>query len=83
MRADDRIQYRYLDVDNKKLYKDQLEYKEALRDRKGKAVERYIPNYDHGQVLYAAGIKRNAFGESFSETEAVLLCRRLSQADEC
>jgi len=72
------IEYKYLDMDNEVLYSSESDYREALRDRKGKAIERCIPNQKHNQILIAAGIKRNSFDEIFSETSAICLCRKLS-----
>ncbi len=78
MSANDKIEYKYLDMDNEVLYDNHDEYKAALRNRKGKALERCIPSQEYNQVLYAAGVKTNAFGEPFSVTNAVIVCRRLS-----
>ena len=72
------IEYAYLDVDNEALFHDRKSYLEALSNRKGRAVERCIANMEHNQVLFAGGTKRNAFRESFSEIEAIRMCKRIT-----
>lgn len=76
---DGKIEYRYLDMDKEVLYTTRGEYLQSLKDRAGRATERCIANFAHGQVLYAGGVKVvNDFGDTFGDHDAVQLCRRLS-----
>jgi hypothetical protein len=71
------IEYKWLDMDAETIYTDPSAFFEALRHRSGVITHRAIPNFQHNQCLFAAGTKRDAFGEPFSESEAIRLCRKL------
>ena len=66
----DKVNYRYLNMDSKQFAPSQ----EELTKQIGKgAMLMAFHNYEHGQMLIAGGIK------PFSESSAILTCRRLSE----
>ena len=64
----DEIEYKFLNMDTSKFVSSQQE----LEQQTTGGTIRAIPNWNHGQVLYAAGRKY------FDEHDAIIRCRRLS-----
>ena len=73
--TDTKIEYHYLDVDNKKLYDSQEDLIKALRGR-GTVLRRAMPSLDGRHVLYAGG------SNPFTESEAVRMCLHLLETKQ-
>lgn len=69
MRGKDKIDYRYLNMDTQKFVESDVE---LVKQSSPGSLKREVPNFLHGQILIASG------REPFTETQAIMLCRRIS-----